>query len=228
VYNVSDVYLETITVSDVSIPASGDSTITCGALTSAWATTAKIYLRGQGVSAQRLRSLADINSSSTTMYGLTTAQFPSGQLDSSTVSWSNEDGGAMIDRIAIISGERPTDLIVNSRGRRKIMNGMTPGVRFQSGTMDIYGLKPEFDGLEIVTDENQGDKVVDFVNTNHWFLHEFYPFGSDLDGGESGNMERSAMRLSHTKYSHELPFSGSYELVCDYRQAFGRMSAIAD
>lgn len=229
VYTSADVYVETFRILSVVIDSTGTATVTLtSAAVNTWASTVKVYLRGQGSSTQRMANLKDVCTSGTALYGLSTTAFQSGEDNSSVVSWSNEEGGAMIDRVVARSGMRPTHLVVNSVGRRRVMNALLDQKQFIGGTHDIYGFKPEFDGLPLLLDENQLSSVVDFINKDAWYLHEFYKFGPDQDGGGQGSMgSRSALRLDNARHAYVCRISGAYEVAVKQRNCFARFSALA-
>lgn len=235
-YTSGGTFVQSFRVSDLAITAlDGTATVTLSAALTDGITEASdlIYLSGQGASATRLQSLANVVNSATQMYSLSTTNFPSGLSISSVTSWSNAEGRRMMDVLAVVSGSRPTHIVANSIGASKIVNSAQAQIRFvpgQSQELDAYGgfSVPMFNGVHVIIDEQQASTNYDFINADAAWLHEFYGFGPDVDGGSQGGMERSSMQLSHTKYSYELKCSGAYEFVCNHRRAFGRFTGVLD
>jgi hypothetical protein len=234
-YNSGGTFIQSFRVSNVAVAFDLTATITVSAALSDAITAAsdEIYLSGQGSSSTRLENLKNVCDSGTQMYGLSTTNFPSGLAVSSVNAWSNADGRRMMDIIATVSGSRPTHIIANSVGASKIVNSAQAQIRFIPGTsqeLDAYGgfNVPMFNGVPVIIDEQQASTAFDFINADACFLHLFYPFGPDVDGGGQGEMGRSALQLSREKYSYELRCSTAAEFVVNHRRAFGRFTSVGD
>lgn len=234
-YNAGGALVQSFRVSNVAIAFDLTATITVSAaLTDAiTAATDAIYLSGQGSSSTRLENLKNVCDSGTQMYGLSTTNFPSGLAVSSVAAWGNSDGRRVMDVVAVQSGSRVSHLVANSIGASKIVNAAQSQIRHIPGTsseLDAYGgySVPLFNGVPVIIDEQQASTTIDFINADECFLHLFYDFGPDVAGGGQGEMGRSSMRLSDTKYSYELPCSAAMEFVVKHRRAFARMTSLGD
>jgi Ca2+/Na+ antiporter len=234
-YNTGGTFIQSWRVSNIEIAFDLTATITLSEALVSGITAASdaIYLSGQGSSATRMQNLKNVSDSATLMYGLAVANFPSGLAVSTVAAWGNSDGRRMMDVIAVQSGSRPTHIIANSVGASKIVNSAQAQIRFVPGTsseLDAYGgyNVPMFNGVPVIVDEQQGSTTFDFINADACFLHEFYPFGPDIDGGGQGEMGRSSLQLSREKYSYELRCSSAQEFVVNHRRAFGRFTGVGD
>lgn len=233
-YDSANVFVQSFRVTNVTIAFDLTATISFAALSDAIvAADDSIYLSGQGNSNNRLQNLKNVNDSGTQMYGLSTTNFPSGLAVSSVASWSNEDGRRVMDVVAVASGSRPTHIIANSIGASKIVNSAQAQIKFVPGVtkeLDAYGgfNVPMFNGVPVIIDEQQASSTFDFINAEACFLHEFYAFGPDLDGGGQGEMGRSSLKLSENKYAYELRCSSAQEFVVNHRRAFARMTGVND
>lgn len=230
-YLANDTFAQTFRVTNIAPPATmfGDWTVTVeSALAVQILATGKLYQSGGGSSTNRLASLSDVCSSSTSMYGLTTAQFPSG-LSLSLSSWDNISGRRMGDLLALQSGSRPTHIATSSIGASKIINQSVAQRRFNSGDMDPYGgAVPKFDDLPIVVSEQLSASTIRFINADKCFLHEFMPFGFVADGMGANGFGASVLRASETKLSLKGLGQGAYEFVCNHRRAFGEFTSVGD
>ena len=231
-YTTGDVYQQTFRVTNIAPPTSslfGAWTITVETGVSiAILTTAKIYMFGAGDSTKRLASLADVCNSSTTMYGLSTTNYPSG-LSVALSAWDNVSGRRMNDTIAVVSGNRPTHIATNSMGATKIINASVAQRRFTSGEMDPYqGAVPKFDELPIVISEQMSGKKIKFINANRCFLHQFWAFGFDQDGVGNSGFSGSILKLSEDKVAYKGLGTAGLEFVCTQRRAFGEFTGVGD
>lgn len=231
-YSSADVYQQTFRVTNVAPPTSslfGAWTVTVEtAVSIAVATTAKIYQFGAGDSTKRLASLTDVCTAATSMYSLSTANFPSG-LSVALSSWDNITGRRMNDTIAVMSGARPTHICTNSLGASKIINASVAQRRFTSGDMDPYqGAVAKFDELPIVISEQMSGKKLKFINASRCFLHEFWPFQFQADGVGNGGFSGSILKLSENKVSYKGLGTAGLEFVCTQRRAFGEFTGVGD
>lgn len=233
-YTSGGTFVQSFRVANITVAYDLTATITVeSALTDPISTTDAIYLSGQGSSSTRLQNLKNVCDSGTSMYSLSTTNFPSGLAVSSVASWSNADGRRIMDVVATVAGTRPTHIIANSVGASKIVNSAQAQIRFVPGTsqeLDAYGgySVPMFNGVPVIIDEQQSSTTFDFINADACFLHMFYPFGPDVDGGGQGDMGRSSLQLSHDKYSYELRCSTAAEFVVNHRRAFARFTGVGD
>lgn len=231
-YTTGDVYVDTFRVTNIAPPSAsltGDWTITVEtAFAVAIATTNKIYQSGAGTSSNRLTSLQDVCTAATTLYGLTTSQFPSG-LSIALSSWDNISGRRMGDLIAVQSGERPTVIATNSLGLSKIVNASTALRRFNSGNMDQYGgLVAKFDDMDIVACEQVSGTRMIFINPKHCHLHEFWAFAFQGDGVGKGGFGAASLKLSENNISYKGLGTSGVEFVCDKRRAFGEFTGVGE
>lgn len=230
-YTTADVYTQTFRVTNIAPPSTltGNWTITVeSTLTSSILTTAKIYQSGGGTSANRLTSLTDVCTAATSMYGLSTTNFPSG-LSIALSSWDNISGRRMGDLIALQSGSRPTHIAASSIGASKIMNQSVAQRRFNSGEMDPYGnMVLKFDDLPIVVSEQLSANTIRFINVDKCFLHEFWAFGFQGDGVGTNGFGASVLKLSENNISYKGLGTGGMEFVCNHRRAFGEFTGVGD
>lgn len=231
-YNVSDVYQQTFRVTNIAPPTAsllGNFTITVEtAVSIAIATTGKIYQSGGGSSTNRLSSLSDVCTSATSMYGLSTTNFPSG-ISVALSSWDNVNGRRMSDTIAVLSGSRPTHICTNSLGASKIINASLALRRFNSGDVDVYGgVVPKFDDLPIVVSEQLSGRKMLFINAEKCFLHTFWDFECQADGVGNGGFGASVLKLSEDKTSYKGLMTGGFEFVVNHRRAFGEFTGVGD
>lgn len=231
-YTTGDVYQQTFRVTNIAPSTTslfGAFTITVEtAVSIAIATTAKIYLRGAGSSTNRTVSLSDVCSSSTSLYGLSTTLNPSG-ISVALSAWDNISGRRMNDTIAIMCGERPTHIAVNSIGASKIINALVGLRRFNSGDVDVYGgIVPKFDELTIVKSEQLDSRTIRFINAAKCFVHQFWPFGMQSDGIGAGGFSKTFFKLSEDKVSYKGLCTAGVEFVVPYRRAFGEFTGVGD
>lgn len=231
-YNSSDVYQQTFRVTNIAPPSAslfGAWTITVEtALSIAIATTAKIYIFGAGDSTKRLASLTDVCTASTSMYGLSTTNFPSGT-SVALSSWDNITGRRMSDHIALLSGVRPTHIVASSIGASKIINAAVAQRRFTSGDVDLYGgIQMNFDDLPIIISEQVSPQTIRFINADKCFVHEFWPFQFQADGVGNGGFGANVLKLSETKVSYKGLGTAGLEFVCNHRRAFGEFTSVGD
>lgn len=222
-------FVERGQVQSVTVPASGNSTVTMTS-TIAQSLTAgfNVYLRVAGVVTNAPKSLANCTDSSDGMYdGLDNTSFPAGELDSSTTAWSNTVAGALIDRASFKAGQRPTHIVASPFTRRYIFNAQNSQTRFIEGDVDVYGNRLTFDGIPIVETPNQGKTVVDFIQANEMLIHEAYDWGMDTDGNGHEGFGGGGLQLSEDGYNYIAPISKAANLRVENRQGFARQSAIA-
>ena len=222
IYNGSTL-VETVVVSTIVIPASGNSTINLAAACVNALTGRTAWLCGMGPAGSRVNSLADITAASGSLHGLTSSQFIPGEENSSTATYTNEDAGALMDRVAARCGRKPTHIIVNSIGARRIANNSKDLVRFVAGggsgkKVDEYDFEFMVDNAKVIVDDNQSSLRMDFVTKDEFYLHRFYDFEPDND--EDG------MELSQTVYSYIYQVSGAFQLACKCRKAFAAFTAL--
>lgn len=233
-YTSADVYQQTFRVTNVAPPTSslfGSWTITVEtAVSIAIPTTAKIYLFGAGDSTKRLASLTDTCTAATTMYGLSTTNFPSGT-SVALSSWDNVSGRRMSDHIALLSGSRPTHICTSSIGASKIINAAVAQRRFTSGDVDIYGgtnTVMNFDDTPIVISEQLSPNTIRYINAEKCFVHQFWPFQFQTNGVGNGGVGPSFLQLSETKVSYKGLGTAGLEFVVNHRRAFGEFTGVSD
>lgn len=230
-YSSGDVYQQTIRVLNIAPPSTltGSWTLTLESTPAiSIPNTAKIYQSGGGVSTQRLVSLADVNASGTSLYSLSTTNFPSG-LSMALSAWDNISGRRMGDLIAVQSGSRPTHIITNSIGASKIINASTALRRFTSGEMDPYGgAVPKFDDLMIVICEQASASTINWINADKCFVHQFWGFQFQSDGVGQGGFGASVLRVSENNVSYKGFGTFGGEFVCNHRRAFGQFTGVGD
>lgn len=226
VYNGST-FIESFVVKDVSIPATGNSTITpVSALTQAWTTSYDVYMRGNGDSTVRMTCLGDVTAAAS-LYSKAVNDYDwSGVLDATTTTWTNAAGKKVIQRVARRRKKKPTAIVCNSVNEQRIADAMTTNVRHVSGTMDIYGLKLAFNGLPVTVDENSADKDVWFLQKEDLKVHKFRGFAPDYDSEEKKGMNRGALMISQTKFAYVVQVWGAFNLRVERRNGTGRMSAL--
>ncbi len=231
-YSSADAYQQTIRVTNIAPPSAslfGAWTITVEtAVAVAIATTAKIYLFGGGDSTKRTASLTDVCTAATSMYSLSTTNFPSG-LSVALSAWDNITGRRMNDTIAVVSGSRPTHICTNSLGASKIINANVAQRRFTSGEMDTYqGAVPKFDELPIVISEQLSGRKLKFINAAKCWVHQFWAFGFQADGVGNQGFSGSILKLSEDKVSYKGLGTMGLEFVCNHRRAFGEFTGVGD
>lgn len=224
-------YVQTFRVTNIAPGSTLQSNYTITvetALASSIGSTDNIYLSGSGTSANRLTSLTDVCTSSTSLYGLSTTNFPSG-LSVSLSSWDNINGRRMGDTLAVLSGSRPTHIATNSLGASKIINASVPQRRFMNGEMDPYGgAIPKFDELPIAISEQLSASTIRFINAEKCYLAEFWPFECQADGVGQGGFGASVLKLSENKTSYKGLMTGGYEFIVMMRRAFGEFTGVGD
>lgn len=215
-------------IARVVIPTSGNSTIHFTAAFANALTGYTAYLRGQGQSAERMTSFADITANAT-LYSIALNSFPAGALDSSTTTLTMAAARKLIERIVRQCGEKPTHIICNSVNEGRLAELTTSQVEFRpSDSRDLYAAVGRLTvrGIPVVVDENWSDKVIDFHNKNHVRLAKWRDFSPDVDGGKDVSMGMGAVQISQTKFNYIVDFWGAFNLECDNRQSVGRFNAL--
>lgn len=222
-------FIERGVVSAMTVPASGNSSITLSAnLANALAVGDVVRLRLAGVTTNAPKGLADCTDSSSGMYdGLSNSNFPAGELDSSTAAWSNTVAGALIDRAAFKRGQRTTHIVASDFTRRFIYNAQNSGLRFVEGTIDVYGNALSFDGIPVIVTPNQGKTVVDGIVADDLEIDQAYDWGLDTDGNGHEGFGAGGLQLSEDNYNYIAPISKAANVRVENRQGFWRQSAIA-
>jgi hypothetical protein len=228
--------IDTFEVTNISTSYSGSTVVTFSPALTVGLTVATDFLviQGSASSSNRPLNLSDVNNSATSMYGLSTTDFPTGlAVPGSDVStWSNEDGLQLHKVIQTRSGgsDRCTHILCSPIGKARIINAVQPQMRFAEGnaTRDPYSFRPEFDGMVIIEDTNTKDSRYDYLNTEYLEIAEFWPWGPDSDGieGRGTSSFENALKVERDTYSAVMLASMGFELICTYRRAFGAFTGI--
>lgn len=226
VYNTSEEYLETVVVADVAIPTSGNSTITLESTnTVQWETTAVLWL--QGAKEETMVSLTDVCTAGS-LYGKShTTDNWSGNLDSTTTTFTPEDLKALAVRVRRRSGKKPTHVLCNEVGEQRIYESMDDGIRYiQSMPLDQYGFKLAFDGLPVYVDSNCPDGSIFLFNKDFAELHLIRDFAPEMDGGKKSGMNRGSVIVSDSTLTYDVQIWGAGQFRFENRAVHGHMSAL--
>ncbi|MEK9722173.1 MAG: hypothetical protein VW405_01650 [Rhodospirillaceae bacterium] len=225
VYNGSSL-VESAIVTDVSIPTSGNSTITLSANAGgAWVAGYDLYLFGAKVDG--MVGLDDVCAAAN-LYGITyTTNDFSGNLDSSTTTLTASALKALSVRCARRSGKKPSHVLLNSVGEQRLYESMGDAIRFSpGGKVDDYGAKLMFDGRPVIVDENCGDSDVYLIDSDNVKLHVFRDINPEMHGAKKPGMGQGALLVSTSTLDYNAQIWGSFNLRCEKRNGFGRMSGL--
>ena len=225
-------------ITDVTDNGDGTGTITVASLTAATAVGQRLFIAGSGgaghpYSADPIRSvnLQDITSQTAILYsGLALADQPSGLLDSSAGSWSNQAGRRLMARLMTKCNEKATHLIVHPYQAQEIYESQNQTLQFRAGdTLDVYGPRMTFDGAEVVECNNQNEDRIDFVNAKSHTaqIHEFWGPSPIDTNGKDGKWSKDSLQLSQDRHSLTLFINAAYNLRVTRRDAFAAMTGLA-
>jgi hypothetical protein len=234
VYNGSS-YVETVTLGNITIPTSGNATVSLAASTpaaNAWTTSYTFWL--QGSYSDGLTSLADVTAAAS-LYGQAhTSNEWNGNLLSSVgaLGITGNSGMRAMSRVVKKRRARKWDyLLMDSTNLERYSNLNINQRRFVPGqTMDAVGsdeLLAEFEGKPIVVDENVPSQDIFFITKKDIVRHQFIPYGPEVDGGERPSARGlGASMVSTTKLSYVIQMWGANNLRCMRRNGIGRMTGI--
>ena len=226
VYNGASL-VESALVTNVAINATtGVGTITLSANAGgAWAAGRDVYL--YGAKASGMTSLDDVCAAAD-LYGVTyTTNDWSGNLDSSTTTLTASALKSLSVLCARRSGKKPSHVLCNSVGEQRLYEAMGDAIRFSpGGNVDDYGGKLMFDGRPVVVDENCGDSDVYLIDAAQLKLHVFRDFAPELDGMKKPGMGRGGVLVSDSTLDYNAQIYGAFNLRCEQRNGFGRMSGL--
>ena len=241
VYNDSNAFVETVTITNIAYSSdpTADITITFtgggtgGACANNWTKdTFNAYLHGAGPSAAttdyQMVSFEDITAAAN-LYGKATTQNNwSGNLDSSTTTLTREAMDALYVLIVRRRKMAPTAIFVDSVNEARYSRLEEDKVRYSAGGaggLDSRGKgKLTFRGVPLIVDENAGQSNVWFHQKKDVKIHRFQKFSPDGSNGGKGEVQ---MITSENTYSYKVPYSGAFNLRVEARAGTGRMSAIA-
>ncbi len=191
-----------------------------------------IFLKGQSVlvasaaaNTKRLGSLKDFTNSAQALYGLTTAQFPSGIREDVSGAFSDGDGKEAHSALAMRCN--PTHWHTSPRGRDKMVLSQQDNVRFIPGSApnnrDPFAdaMVPEYCGLPIIACPQGLDTRIILGDFNAIELREHVPYGPRRRmSAEKGEMGRGALRESEDLFAFKILFDGWYSNVTECRRNF--------
>lgn len=220
-------------VASVAISETGDSTITftgsnAGGNAVQWLTTYNFYLRGSQVSGAGMVSMADVCSTSATLYGVAaTSNEWSGNTDSTsqplTVGLLRQSITTLVRR----SQEKPDYLVCNRKNEERYSNQLINNRRFMSGKMDaVGGSAVEIEGIPLFLTENLGDSEAILFKQDDVKLHVFRDFKPDFDGQASKGMNNGAMLVSDSEFVYDVQVYGAFNLRAERRNGCLRFSGL--
>jgi hypothetical protein len=189
----------------------------------------QIFLLGQGTSARRFGSLADLCDSTLDMYGLDRAdEFPEGIQQDVSGPWSNEDGKRAVSMLK--TSDMPTCFLTSPIGSDNIVNAQNDNVRFIPGQgsnkRDPFhdAMIPEFCGLPIIDCPQASDQVVVVGNFDRIMFREHAPFRPRKPSGrDKGDMGKASLFTSEDGLALKQLWDGFGATVCTRRRSFLRM-----
>lgn len=226
-YNTSDVYQETVDVTDVDIPASGNSTITFAA-TDTRATTDTFYLQGAHDNAPT--SLDDV-AADASLYGL------SQNANDYAANRNTSIGTLSIDDMRLASvlhrrrrGKSFDRLCMNALNEKRYSDLNLAQRRFMPGQkLDARGgLKSEFEGKPIECDENFPDDQIYMITDSDLYWNTTVALHSDKDGAPAEMIGSSAphAHVDHNEFAIDVHMWEAGNLVCTRRSGISILDGI--
>lgn len=226
-YNTSDVYQETVEITDVDIPASGNSTITFAAAATR-ATTDTFYLQGAHDNAPT--SLSDVTADAS-LYGL------SQNANDWAANRNPSIGTLSIDDMRLASvlhrrrrGKAHDCAVMNSVNEKRYSDLNLAQRRFMPGQkLDVRGgLKSEFEGKPIEVDENFPDDEIYLITESDLYWNETVSLHSDRDGSPAQMLGSSAphAHVDQNEFAIDVHMWEAGNLVCTRRSGISILAGI--
>lgn len=172
-------------------------------------------------------SLDDCASSTGSVYGKAATEDEwKGNEDPSTATLTAETLHDVLVNVERRGDDQPTCLIANPLNRARLYEVMDGDIRYTGSEMDQYGKRLTFEGLPICVDRNAPDTHFFVFNDKAMRIHQYRPFGPEVDGDAKKGMTRGAVLVSQSTFTWDVQLVGSFQGRCNSRRSLGQMSAL--